>query len=479
MRYFPFFFDLRRKRLLIIGGGEVAERKAALLTRAGAILIIVAPHIRASLQTIAEQSGGEVHHKPFAAADLDSCTAAVVAVGDDAVNKQVIRAARHRRVPVNVVDNPKHCDFIFPAIAERGAVVAAVSSGGDSPVLARILRARLEEQMPPRLGDLAAMFGEWRDVVADKLPPEKRREFWQVAADSPAAQSALSGDINKAQVQMQKQLQEFAKNKKQNSGGEVYLIGAGPGDADLMTFRAHRLLQKADVVVYDRLVSSAVLDLARRDAKKIFAGKCRGARTLTQDDINALLIRYARSGKKVARLKGGDPFIFGRGGEEMAALQKADIPFVIVPGISAANGCAAAANIPLTQRGFAAGVRMLIAHGNEKPKFWQLLAEDDNSTLVFYMAGDTAPDIAANLIAAGKDKQTPAALICAGATSSQRVFCGALHTIAAKSAGVAFSPALFIVGAVAAFGMDAKPMPNCAFPFPVMTDVATARFANG
>ena len=210
MRYFPFFFDLRRKRLLIIGGGEVAERKAALLTRAGAILIIVAPHIRASLQTIAEQSGGEVHHKPFAAADLDSCTAAVVAVGDDAVNKQVIRAARHRRVPVNVVDNPKHCDFIFPAIAERGAVVAAVSSGGDSPVLARILRARLEEQMPPRLGDLAAMFGEWRDVVADAKCRRNRTA------------GALFATIG-ATLQT-KNKTAAAKNRRRS------------GDADLMTF---------------------------------------------------------------------------------------------------------------------------------------------------------------------------------------------------------------------------------------------------
>lgn len=482
MRYFPFFFDLQRRRVLIVGGGDVAERKALLLARAGAVLIIAAPRIGKSLQTLAEQTGGESRHKSFAAADLDGCVAAVVAVGDEVVNEQVVIAARQKRVPVNVVDNPRRCDFIFPAIAERSPVVAAVSSGGASPVLARIWRAKLEEQMPPRLGELAQMFGEWRDAVCDSLPSDRRRAFWESAADSPAAEAALAGDADKAQRQMQKQLREFAdadnadgggfRHQYHKAGGEVYLIGAGPGDADLMTFRAHRLLQKADVVVYDRLVSAAVLDLARRDAKKIFAGKCRGSSTFSQADINALLIRYAESGLKVARLKGGDPFIFGRGGEEMAALRAAGVSYIIVPGVSAANGCAAAAGIPLTQRQVASGLRFVTVRGDEDKRFWQSLADDENSTLVFYMAGAGVSAICDNLMASGRNKQTPAALVCAGATPSQRVFCGMLCTIAAKTAGAAFSPSLFVVGAVAAFGEECKPMTNHAFPFPVISNAA-------
>lgn len=479
MRYFPFFFDLRRRRVLLVGGGEVAERKASLLSRAGAVLVVVAPRIGEGLKKLAGDSGGELRHRRFAADDLDGCIAAVAAVGDDAVNKQVITAAKQKRVPVNVVDNPALCDFIFPAIAARPPFVAALSSGGASPVLARYWRARLEEQMPPRLGDLAEMFGEWRDVVGNKLPPDVRRIFWEQATDSPAAEAALSGDSEKAQRLMQKQLDDFAAGSGNNNGGEVYLIGAGPGDADLMTFRAHRLLQKADVVVYDRLVSAAVLDLARRDATKIFAGKCRGSSTFTQEDINALLIRHAASGAKVARLKGGDPFIFGRGGEEMASLRAAGIPYTIVPGVSAANGCAAAANIPLTQREVASGVRFVTVRGDEGDGFWHSLVGDKNCTLVFYMAGAGVAAICQNLIARGMDKNTPAALVCAGATSAQRVFCGMLHTIGAKTSGAAFSPALFIVGAVAAFGKESKPMPNRPFPFPDMTDAAVARFANG
>ncbi|MGI9338132.1 MAG: siroheme synthase CysG [Gammaproteobacteria bacterium] len=479
MRYFPFFFDLRRRRVLIVGGGEVAERKAALLSRSGAVLVVVAPRIVGGLQTLAEKSGGEVRHRCFVAADLAGCTAAVVAVGDDAVNEQVVIAAKRRRVPVNVVDNPRRCDFIFPAIAERGDFVAAVSSGGDSPVLARMWRAHLEEQMPPRLGYLAQMFGEWRNVVADTLPPERRRLFWEAAVDSPAAEAALGGNVASAQARMQKQLRAFVDDDGEYDGGEVYLIGAGPGDADLMTFRAHRLLQKADVVVYDRLVSAAVLDLARRDATKLFVGKCRGARAFSQEDINALLIQHAKSGAKVARVKGGDPFVFGRGGEEMAALRKAGVAYVVVPGVSAANGCAAAAQIPLTQRDIAGSVRFVTVRGDEGAAFWHSLAEDEKCTLVFYMAGAGVAAIAENLIAQGKDKQTPAALVCAGATCAQRVFCGMLHTIAAKTAGAAFSPALFIVGAVAAFGEESKPLANMPFPFPDISDAASARFANG
>ena len=483
MRYFPFFFDLRRRRVLVVGGGVVAKRKADLLQRAGAVLRVVAPRVDSALAKLAEQTGGEARMKKFTAADLTNCVAAVSATENEKVNQQVAAAARKRKVPVNVVDCPALCDFIFPAIAERNPVVAAVSSGGASPVLARMLRAKLEEQMPPRLGALAEMFGEWRDAVAETLPVNLRREFWEQAANSPAAEAILAGDKTAAKNKMQKQLHNFANNAKQNREGEVYLIGAGPGDADLLTFRAHRLLQKADVVVYDRLVSSSVLDIARRDAEKIFAGKCRGLRAIAQDKINKLLIARAKNGEKVARLKGGDPFVFGRGGEEMAALRAAGVPYIVAPGVSAANGCAAAAQIPLTQRGVANGARFVTVRGNESAKFWRSLADDEDSTLVFYMAGAGVAGIAENLTAAGRDGQTPAALICAGATASQRVFTGMLNNVAAKAAGAAFSPALFIVGKVAAFAKDAQAAADDVdFPFATMrqTDGSLAeRFANG
>ncbi len=482
MRYFPFFFDLRGRRALVAGGGEVAQRKAELLARAGAEVVVVAPQLNGELARLALCSGGEARRKRFAVADLRGCTIAVSASGDEGLNRRVFAAARKRGVPVNVVDCPELCDFIFPAVVDRSPVVAAVSSGGASPVLARRLRARLEEQIPPRTSALAEWLGSWRDTVRDALPAERRRMFWEETLDSPAAEAILAGDEKAADELLREQLRSFAQTPAR---GEVYLIGAGPGDADLLTFRGHRFLQRADTVVYDRLVSAEVLDLARRDAEIVFAGKRRGLRARTQAEINELLITRARAGEKVARLKGGDPFVFGRGGEEMAALRAAGVAFRIAPGISAANGCAAAAEIPLTQRGVSAGVRLVTVRGGESRAFWRSLAEDENSTLVFYMAGAAVAAIAENLAACGRSEGTPAALICAGATASQSVAAGTLRTIAAKAAGAVFSPALLIVGAVAAFAKDARPAAaakvkiNPDFPFAQMRAAEEANAAAG
>ena len=476
MDYFPFFFDLRGRRVLIAGGGEVARRKAALLARAGAMIVAVAPKVSPDLAAIV----AEARRKNYAADDLDGAAAAIAATDDDALNRRVSEDARARKIPVNVVDCPALSDFIFPAIVSRPPMTAAISSGGASPVLARSIRAKVEELLPPRLGRAAELFAGFRGQVQQRLPFARRRHFWERALDGTAAQMALSGegDDDGRRAQLQKELDDFVANRE--AAGEVYLIGAGPGAADLMTFRAHRFLQRADAVVHDRLVSAEVLELARRDADIIYAGKRRGQHALSQDEINVLLIRLARRGLKVARLKGGDPFVFGRGGEEAQAMRAAGVPVFVVPGITAASGCAAAAGIPLTHRRTASGVRFyavcngevdfspekesesaLESAADEKEEYWRQAAATSD-TLVFYMAAAKAAAIARRLIAAGKNANTPAAAVCAGTTAAQKIVRADLAAFAARQTSALMSPALLIVGEVAALGADDSAVINHA-----------------
>ena len=456
MQYFPFFFDLRGRRTLIVGGGDVALRKAELLAAAGAKVSAVSPHIIPPLAKIIKKSGGYALRRQYAFSDIHNCTAVVSATNDKSINLQVSIDARKQHVPVNVVDNPDLCDFIFPAIVNRDPVVVAVTSSGASPVLARRIRAQIEESLPAALGQLCLFCARFRDSVKNALPSPKRRLFWEEFMNGPAADAALNGDDSQAHKLAQEELQQFAGNISKT--GQVYLIGAGPGDPDLLTFRAHRLLQKADVVVYDRLASAGVLALARRDAEKIFVGKRRDCHAASQDEINSMLVDYASQGLCVARLKGGDPFIFGRGGEEMLALRDNNIPFQIVPGITAAAGCAAAAQIPLTHRGAATGVRFCTAYRKDMHdnNYWRRLAEDSDSTLAFYMAGALIYEVAQNLISAGRNPHTPAAVICAGTTSAQQAVFGSLSDIAQRAKD-AFSPAMLIVGDSAALHSDIKP----------------------
>ena len=451
MEYFPFFFDLRGRPVLVVGGGEVALRKALLLSRAGARLSVVAPQILPAAAAAAAESGGGALLREYAADDVGGCAVVVSATDNDSLNRRVCADARARGVPVNVVDNPALCDFIFPAIIDRSPLVAAVSSGGASPVLARRMRAKIEELLPPFLGRLCGFCAEFRGRVRDSLPAARRRLFWENIIDGAAAEAAMSGDSPAAAALLESELQRFAAGGEA-AAGEVYLIGAGPGAADLLTFRAHRFLQKADVVVYDRLVSAEVLELARRDAEKIFVGKRRGCHAAAQEDINRLLITRAREGMRVARLKGGDPFIFGRGGEEMLALRAAGVPCQIAPGITAASGCAAAAGIPLTHRGIAGGARFCAARGEdmENTAYWRRLAKETDCTLLFYMAGESLSRIAENLTAAGRAKKTAAAVVCAGTTAAQQIITGNLSNIAARAKNTVISPALLIVGEAAA-----------------------------
>lgn len=470
MEYFPFFFDLRGRAVLLVGGGEVATRKAELLARAGARLLVVAPEIIAPLALLAKKSGGETRRREYAAADMDGVLVAVAATDDNALNRRVREDGRKYGAPVNVVDNPALCDFIFPAIVDRAPLVAAVSSGGASPVLARRVRARLEMLLPPATGRLCEWCAQIREKVRAKIPAARRRAFWERMLDGAAAEAVLSGNEKRGGKLLDEELRRFADSAAPE--GEVYLIGAGPGAADLLTLRALRLLQKADVVVYDRLASAEVLELARRDAEKICVGKRRDFHSATQEEINKILISNARRGLRVARLKGGDPFIFGRGGEEMQALRAAKIPFRTAAGITAALGCAAAVGVPLTHRDAAGGVRFCTAHRREDGRaaeYWRRLAEDTDCTLAFYMAGASLAETAQNLVAAGRAANTPAAVICAGTTSAQRVITGALCEIAARAADSLVSPALLLVGEVVALRCEIAPETEAEPPFPQLS----------
>lgn len=450
MEYLPVSWRIKGQTVLLVGGGEIALRKARLLDRAGARLRLVAPEVEPDLAALVEQGGGEIQRQVFAADQLDGVLLALAATDDEAVNRAVSEAAQARGVPVNVVDNPPLCTFIFPAIVDRDPLIISISSGGASPVAARWVRSRVETLIPARWGRLAALMGSRRKRLAEKLPSvSARRLFWEKVIDGAVAEQTLAGQDEAAATELDAAIEAADADKLMR--GEVYLVGAGPGDADLLTFRALRLLQKADVVVYDRLVSPGVLELARRDAELVYVGKKRAEHVLPQDDINRLLVDYARQGKKVCRLKGGDPFIFGRGGEELEQVVEAGIDFQVVPGVTAAAGCAAYAGIPLTHRDHAQSVRFITGHRKENGELnlpWSDFLTP-SETLVFYMGLVSLPAISAGLIMAGRSPDTPAALISRGTLSGQRVIKGTLGTLPDTVAEASpEAPSLLIIGDV-------------------------------
>jgi uroporphyrin-III C-methyltransferase/precorrin-2 dehydrogenase/sirohydrochlorin ferrochelatase len=428
MDHLPIFLDIRDQPCLVVGDGEAAARKRALLLRAGARVTDLAP-------------------AQFRDGSLDGFALAIAATGDDAVNRAVAAAARARRIPVNVVDQPALCSFILPSIIERSPLIVAVSSGGASPVLARLLRARLESLIPAGYGRLAALAGAFRDRVKARFKPQERRRFWERVLQGPIAELVFSGRDDEAREALQASLDD---TRLAFSGGEVSLVGAGPGDPDLLTFRALRLMQQADVVVYDRLVSRPILDLVRLEAERIYAGKERAQHVLPQEDINHLLVRLAREGKRVVRLKGGDPFIFGRGGEEIDTLAAEGIPFQVVPGITAAAGCASYAGIPLTHRDFAQSVVFVTGHLQDGSMNlnWRSLAQP-RQTIVFYMGLVGIDILCRELAAHGLPAATPAALVQAGTTPQQRVLTGTLESLPGivRDSGVK-APTLIIIGEV-------------------------------
>jgi len=447
MDYLPLFHKLQGGRVLVVGGGEIALRKARLLADAGAALRVVAPEVDGQLATLAREGGGEVLVRGYQASDLDGCRLVIAATDDSALNAQVSTEAQARSLPVNVVDAPALCTVIFPAIVDRSPLVVAVSSGGDAPVLARLIRAKLEAWIPSAYGELAGLAARFRERVKALYPDvNQRRGFWETVFQGPIAERQLAGQGAEAE----RLLQAMVDGAPVQQGGEVYLVGAGPGDPDLLTFRALRLMQQADVVLYDRLVAPAIIEMCRRDAERIYVGKRRADHAVPQDKINRLLVDLARQGKRVLRLKGGDPFIFGRGGEEIEELADEGIPFQVVPGITAASGCSAYGGIPLTHRDYAQSVRFVTGHlkdGTSNLPWNDLVAPAQ--TLVFYMGLVGLPTICAELIRHGRAASTPAALVQQGTTRNQRVFTGTLADLPALVARhEVHAPTLVIVGEV-------------------------------
>jgi uroporphyrin-III C-methyltransferase / precorrin-2 dehydrogenase / sirohydrochlorin ferrochelatase len=441
--------NLRGRTCLLVGGGEVAARKARLLLAAGAHVTVVAPRLGATLARLAEE--GSVAHRAgeFSEDALNGNALVFAATDDAAVNRAVHAAATARGIPVNVTDRPDLCTFILPSIVDRSPVIVAVSSGGAAPVLARLLRARLETLIPASYGRLAELVAAFRERVKRRIAhPVERRRFWETVLDGPIAEQVHAGQESAARTALERALE--SADAAALPRGAVYLVGAGPGDPDLLTFRALRLMQQADVVVHDRLVSPQILSLVRREAEVLYAGKERAKHALLQEDINHLLIRLAKKGKRVVRLKGGDPFIFGRGGEEIDTLLAEDIPFEVVPGITAAAACAAYAGIPLTHRDYAQSV--LFATGHLKDGSlnlnWTALLQP-NQTLVFYMGLHGIRPIFDELRKRGLDETTPAALIQQGTLRSQRVFAGTVKTLPEiVERGQVRAPTLIIVGQV-------------------------------
>ncbi len=449
MNYLPVFLDVKNKPCLVVGGGLIASRKISLLVRAQAEVTVIAPEVTPQIQHQSLEGILVWRQKSFSAEDLNDYQLVLAATDSRDVNAEIAADCKKRNIWVNAADDVHNCNFILPSIIDRSPVQIAVSTGGASPVLARTLRAKLENCTPAAYGRLAKLIEENRLRVKEKFSStEQKRKFWEKIIQGPVAELVFSGQHEAAQKLLQDAIER--EDHRDLPQGEVYLVGAGPGDPDLLTFRALRLMQQADVVVYDRLVSQEIMDLIRKDAELIYAGKERAQHALPQESINQLLVRLAKEGKRVLRLKGGDPFIFGRGGEEISTLIDEAIPFQVVPGITAAAGCAAYAGIPLTHRNHSQAVIFATGHLSDGTVNlnWDMLAHK-NQTLVFYMGLQGLDIICTNLKKHGLAPATPAALIMQGTTAHQKVIMGNLENLPALVAEHDVEPpTLVIVGDV-------------------------------
>jgi len=448
MDYLPIFLKLEGQRAAVIGGGEVAARKAGLLLDAGARVIVTAPALGEELQPLAQDGRIEHRAEPFSPAALEDVFLVIAATDDRRVNIEVSRQARARGMPVNVVDDPELCTFILPAIVDRSPVLIASSTGGASPVLARLLRARLESLIPASYGELAKLAQRFRDRVKAALPQSQRRRFWERVLSGPIAELVFSGRVEQAEQALARTLDETAA--QQPAPGEVYLVGAGPGNPDLLTFAALRLMQQADVVLYDKLVSPPIIELCRRDAERIYVGKERSNHTMRQEEINALMVRLAKQGKRVLRLKGGDPYVFGRGGEEIETLAASGVRFQVVPGITAACGVGAYAGIPLTHRDYAQTCMLVTGHlkDGSMDRDWHGLVRP-RQTVVIYMGLLGLEPLCQQLIAHGLSADTPAAVVQQATLPEQRAVTATLGTLAAAAHRSQLKPpTLVIVGEV-------------------------------
>lgn len=449
MEYLPVFLNLKGRRALIVGGGVIAARKATLVQSAHPAITVVSPELSPAMRDLATQHDFRVEQRPFRDEDLDDIHLVIAATDDQTVNAAVYRGASQRHIPVNVADQPELCSFILPSIVDRSPAIVAVSTGGRSPVLARYMKAWLEQRLPFGLARFTQLLGDYRDrVKAALIDTEQRRRFWDRVIDGPIGDLALNGRTADAGIALEQALVDWDVHS--SARGCVYLIGAGPGDPELMTLRGQRLLQRADVVLYDRLIPSRLLDLCRREAELIYVGKQAQSHVVSQQAIGELLVEHASRGRIVARLKGGDPFVFGRGGEELEALSSAGIDFQVVPGVSAANGCAAYAGVPLTHRDHATGVSFWTGHmkDGELDLPWEQMVPHHHTQVIF-MGLKSLALVAQRMIEHGTPAATPAAVISAGTTPAQRVEVAPLADLpqVALAANLP-SPALLIIGDV-------------------------------
>ena len=448
MDFLPIFIDLKESRSLVIGAGPVANRKIQTLLAAQARINVVAKAAVPAVHRLSEEGRITLKLREYHSSDLDGASIVIAATKDKKLNAHIANDARSRNTPVNVVDDPALCSFVMPSIVDRDPVVIAISTGGAAPILARALRARLETLVPPAYGQLAALMGGFRARVREKFSTSTaRRRFWEKAVSGSVAERLFEGKHAGALRALENLLNQA---NDAPPTGEVYLVGGGPGDPDLLTFRALRLMQQADVVVYDRLVAPEIVELCRKDADRIFVGKQRDNHALNQDEISALLVKLASEGRRVIRLKGGDPFIFGRGGEEIATLAANGIAFQIVPGITAASGCAAYAGIPLTHRDYAQQCLFITAHhvNGQFALPWDTLTQE-RRTIAVYMGMQNIEQFCRELIDHGMSANIPAAIVERGTTREQRVLVATLKTLAAEAQTKGLkSPAIIIIGEV-------------------------------
>jgi len=448
MEHLPIFINIKQKPTLVVGGGDIALRKINLLLKAKAKVDCLSPLFCEDINTLFKDGYIKLIKKSFEQADIKDYSVIIAATDDSLVNSLISSIAHDKRIPVNVVDSPALSSFIIPSIVDRSPVIIAVSSAGKAPVLARIIRAKLETVIPSSYGILAEIAGEYRQRVKDRFSQIRdRRTFWEATFSGVIAEKVFSGRINEAKNDIEKQLNDSVEMEL----GEVYLVGAGPGDPDLLTFKALRLIQQADVVLYDRLVSKGVMELVRRDSELIYVGKKGGSdKSTRQVDINNQLVELAKSGKRVCRLKGGDPFIFGRGGEEIESLSEHNIPFQVVPGITAASGCSSYSGIPLTHRDYSQSCRFVTAHlkdGTTDLPWDELIV--DQQTIVFYMALSGANYICEKLMEHGMNKDMPIAIIEKGTMPEQKVYISSLTELPDLLAKEDIhAPTLMIVGEV-------------------------------
>jgi len=451
MDHLPIFLDLKDKKVIVTGGTTVAARRVEMALRAGARVEVFAAGLSNEFDDFADNENFTHTAGPVSPSDLKDCIIAYGGMEDEAVDQALTDMARAAGVLVNVADVPENCDFITPSIVDRDPLVIAVSTGGASPILARTIRARLEVMLPATYGDLTRFVGSYRDEAMKKLKAGSTRlRFWEAVTTGPVADLFLAGDEKGATEQLKAELDAAVAGTERPRLGEVYLVGGGPGDPDLLTFRALRLMQLCDVVVYDRLVGDGIMNLVRRDAERIYVGKLPKQHTVPQQDISQMLVDLAKQGKRVLRLKGGDPFIFGRGGEEIEALAAEKIPFQVVPGITAASGCSTYAGIPLTHRDHAQACVFTTAHGRDGvlDVDWDVLLRP-NQTVAIYMGLSNTPHLCQGFIDRGADPDLPVAVIDNGTRPNQRVVTATVSTLCDVLKDANFKgPAMIIIGTV-------------------------------